>query len=67
MPLSHDVSQVASIGLRALDDLENHRPGNPDLVASNMQLLKTAEKPEAVLRNMIVAPVEALVQASAAH
>jgi len=66
VPLSHDVSQVASIGLRALDDLQNHRPANPDLVASNMQLLKTAEKPEAVLRNMIVAPVEALVQASAA-
>ena len=32
-----------------------------------MQLLKNAEKPEAVLRNMIVAPVEALVQATAAH
>ena len=66
-PLSHNVSQVASIGLRALDDLQNHRPANPDLVLSNMQLLKTAEKPVAVLRNMIVAPVEALVQATAAH
>jgi len=31
-----------------------------------MQLLKTAEKTEAVLRNMIVAPVEALLQALAA-
>ena len=60
------LSEVATIGLRALDDLQNHRPANPDLVASNMQLLKTAEKPEAVLRNMIVAPVEALLQASAA-
>jgi len=66
-PLSHDVAQVAAIGLRALDDLENHRPGNPNLVQSNMQLLKAAEKPEAVLRNMIVPPVEALVQASSPH
>ena len=63
IPLSHDLSQVASIGLRALDDLQNHRATNPDLVASNMQLLKTAEKPVAVLRNMIVPPVELLVQA----
>jgi len=67
VPLSHDLAQVATIGLRALDDLQNHRPGNPDLAATNMQLLKTAEKPQAVLRNMIVPPVEALVQASAAH
>ncbi len=67
VPLSHDVSQVASIGLRALDDLQNHRPANPDLVASNMQLLKNAEKPEAVLRDMIAAPVESLVQASGSH
>ena len=67
VPLSHNVSQVATIGLRALDDLQNHRPANSDLASSNMQLLKAAEKPEAVLRNMIVAPVEALVQASAAH
>ena len=66
VPLSHDLSQVATIGLRALDDLQNHRPVNPDMVQSNMQLLKSSEKPEAVLRNMIVPPVEALVQASAA-
>ena len=67
VPLSHVVSQVATIGLRALDDFENHRPANPDLVDSNMQLLKAAEKPEAVLRDMIVPPVEALVQATAPH
>jgi hexosaminidase len=61
-PLSHDLSQVATIGLRALDDLENHRVSTADLTQSNLQLLKDAEKPQAVLRNMIVAPVEALVQ-----
>jgi hexosaminidase len=63
-PLSRDVSQVATIGLRALDDLENHRTSSPELTQSNMQLLKAAEKPQAVLRNMIVPPVEALVQAA---
>jgi hexosaminidase len=63
-PLSRDVSQVATIGLRALDDLENHRTSSPELTQSNMQLLKAAEKPQAVLRDMIVPPVEALVQAA---
>jgi hexosaminidase len=67
MPLSHNLSQAATIGLRALDDLQNHRSANPDLVQSNMQLLKAAEKPEAVLRNMVVPPVEMLVQASGSH
>ena len=66
-PLSHDLSEVATIGLRALDDIENHRSANPDLVQSNMQLLKAAEKPEAVLRDMAVPPVEVLVQASGTH
>jgi hexosaminidase len=58
---------VATIGLRALDDLENHRAANPDLIASNMQLLKAAEKPEAVLRNLVVTPVEMLLQATGSH
>ena len=64
VPLSHDVSQVANIGLGALEDLENHRTANPELVQSNLQLLKGFEKPEAVLRNMIVGPVEMLAEAT---
>lgn len=64
VPLSHDLSEVATIALRALDDLQSHGAANPGLVASNMQLLKAAEKPEAVLRNMIVPPVEMLLQAT---
>jgi len=66
-PLSRDLSQVATIGLRALDDLENHRTSNPELVQSNLQLLKAAEKPEAVVRDMIVPPVEVLVEAAGAQ
>jgi hexosaminidase len=64
VPLSHNLSEVATIGLRALDDLQSHGAANPGLVAGNMQLLKAAEKPEAVLRNMIVPPVEMLLQAT---
>jgi hexosaminidase len=66
-PVSRDLSQVATIGLHALDDLENHRASNPDLVQSNLQLLKAAEKPQAVVRDMIVPPVEVLVQAAGAQ
>lgn len=63
-PLSQTVSQVAGIGLRALDDLENSRAADASKTQSDMQTLKAAEKPQAVLRDMIVAPVEKLVQAA---
>jgi len=63
-PLSQTVSQVATIGLRALDDLKNHHAADASATQSDLQTLKTAEKPQAVLRNMIVAPVETLVQAA---
>jgi hypothetical protein len=55
---------VASIGLRALDDLKNHRLADPGRAQSDKQILKGFEKPEAVLRNMIVPPVEMLVEAA---
>jgi hypothetical protein len=52
------------IGLRALDDLQNHRAPDAATTQNDTQVLKAAEKPQAVLRNMIVAPVEMLVQAA---
>jgi len=65
IPLSHSLSQVASIGLQALDDLQaRKRPAEPTL-QSSLQMLKAAEKPEAALRNMIVPSVELLVNATA--
>lgn len=64
-PVSKTLAQVSAIGLRALDDLENHRSAEPATTNDDAQTLKTAEKPQAVLRNMIVAPVEALVKAAA--
>jgi len=64
-PLSQSLSQVSAIGLRALDDLQNRRMADASTTQSDMQTLKAAEKPQAVLRNMAVAPVEMLVQAAA--
>ena len=63
-PLSQTVSQVSAIGLRAIDDLQNHHEADASATQNDMQTLKAAEKPQAVLRDMIVAPVEALVQAA---
>ena len=65
VPLSQSLSKVAAIGLRALDDLENRRMPGTAATQNDLQWLKAAEKPQAVLRNMTVAPVESLVQAAA--
>lgn len=63
-PLSQSLSEVSTIGLRALNDLQNHHAADAATTESDSQSLKMAEKPQAVLRDMIVAPVEALVQAA---
>jgi hexosaminidase len=65
IPVSQTLAQVSAIGLRALDDLQNHRAADAATTQSDTQTLKGAEKPQGVLRNMIVAPVEALVKAAA--
>ena len=67
IPVSQTLAQVSSIGLRALDDLQNHRVPDASATQSDMQALQTAEKPQAVLRDMVVAPVETLVRAAAAQ
>ncbi len=67
IPLSHSLSQIAAIGLQALDDLQAHQRPAASTLQSNQETLKAAEKPEAVLRNMIVPPVELLVNATAAQ
>jgi hexosaminidase len=66
-PASQTLGQVSTIGLRALDDLHNHRPVDPATTEHDTQTLKAAEKPQAVLRDMIVAPVEMLVKAASAQ
>ena len=64
IPVSQTLAQVSTIGLRALDDLQNHHATERATTESDSQILKAAEKPQAVLRDMIVAPVEALVTAA---
>jgi hexosaminidase len=62
--VSHTLSQVSSIGISALDAIESHQTLSAGAVQSNMSVLKAAEKPDAVLRDMIVPAVEALEQAA---
>jgi hexosaminidase len=64
-PVSQTLAQVSAIGLRALDDLQNHRTADSSATTADSETLKAAEKPQAVLRNMIVSPVEDLVKAAA--
>jgi hexosaminidase len=62
--VSKSVSQVAGIGLEALDDLKNHRVATVDVREKDLRALKAAEKPKAVLVDKLVSPVELLVKAS---
>ena len=66
-PVSKTLADVATIGLADLDALENHHPLDAAASQADLQALKEAEKPQAVLRDMIVAPVEALTQAATAR
>jgi hypothetical protein len=50
-----------------LDNLQNHRKVDTATLKDNMQLLKVAEKPQAVLLDMVVPSVELLVQATGAQ
>jgi len=67
VPVSRTLSQVAVIGLKALDDLPGHRAIEGAALQNNLQILKSAENPEGVLRDMIVPSVELLEQANVAH
>jgi hexosaminidase len=64
IPVSRTLSQVAAIGLRALDDLEKHRVPDSAEVKRNMQELEAAAKPQAVLLDMVAPSVTLLVQAA---
>ena len=67
VPVSHRLSEVAAIGLQALDDLENHRAVNKDALERNMQTLEADAKPQAVLLDMVVPSARLLVQSSGAQ
>jgi hexosaminidase len=62
VPMSHNVSQTAAIGLSALDVIERHGSSNAE--KHQLSTLKSLEAPQAVLLNMIVRGVETLVSAT---
>ena len=64
VPLSRNLSKVATIGLLALDSLQNNLPETAESQKEQLSQLKDLEKPEAVLIDMIVPGVEVLVQAA---
>jgi hexosaminidase len=66
-PLSLNLSHTAQIGLEALDDLSAHRVTDAGAVKEKTAWLKDAEKPQAVLLDMVVPSVELLVQAAGSH
>ena len=63
-PLSRSLSEVASVGLKALDELKNHRTLSAEARDRNLELLKAAGKPKAVLLDKVVPSVLLLVNAS---
>jgi hexosaminidase len=65
IPASRTLSEVAALGLQALTDLRNRRIPDKGALDSGLQRLTLAEKPQAVLVNMVVPSVELLVKASA--
>jgi hexosaminidase len=64
-PLSRSVSEVAAIGLQALDDLKAKHPVPTADRDKNLQTLKAAEKAKAILLDKLVPGVELLVKATA--
>jgi hypothetical protein len=61
--ISRSVSEVAAVGVRALDDLKGHRAVSAEAREKDLQMLKAAGKPQAVLLNELVGPVTVLVKA----
>ena len=64
IPVSHTLANAATMGLQALDALQNHRVVSADLRQQNLAWLKTAAKPQAALVDMVVPSVELLVEAT---
>lgn len=65
-PLSQELSQLGAAGLEALDYLDKAQPAPEAWRAQQSALLDQAKKPQANLLLMVAAPVQQLVDASAA-
>jgi|SRR6185437_14489429 len=64
VPVSHNLSQTAALGLQALDDLQNHRSEAADTIHKDIAFLKSAQKPQAELILAVAPSVELLVEAA---
>jgi hexosaminidase len=65
IPLSQSLSQVASIGLQAMDDLDRGESPGDAGKAQELAVLQQAQQQKAQLLLMIVAPLQKLVEAAA--
>ncbi len=63
-PVSTSLHQVSQTGLDAIGYLREHKSAPADWRTRQLDMLKTAEKPQAVLLNMIAPAVTKLVQAT---
>jgi hexosaminidase len=63
-PISRNLHDSSAIGLAALDAIEQKNPLSSATSSQQMATLKTLESPQAVLLNMTVPGVEALVTAA---
>ncbi|MBW4025960.1 MAG: family 20 glycosylhydrolase [Acidobacteria bacterium] len=64
VPVSHNLSAVAIIGLQSLDNLRNHTEVSALVQQKNLQQIKAAEQQTASLLNMVAPSVKLLVQAT---
>jgi len=63
-PVSRNLSQVAEVGLHALENLKENRPFSADERQRNIDFLKNSAKPQAVLLLMVAPSVQRLVEAT---
>jgi hexosaminidase len=63
-PVSRNLSEVAGVGLHALENLKENRPVSADERQRNIDFLKNSAKPQAVLLLMVAPSVERLVEAT---
>jgi hexosaminidase len=62
--VSRNLSQVAEVGLHALENLKENRPVSADERQRNIDFLKNSAKPQAVLLLMVAPSVQRLVDAT---
>jgi hexosaminidase len=63
-PVSKNLHDVAEIGLQALETYHSETPLSVDTQHQSLDRLTAAEKPQAVLVLMVVAPIEQLVKSA---